>query len=192
MKTQHWLLRLTLILQLFLIACVASDAAAALAPDSSDVLAALRPDHPRLFATSNDWQAVSLSSEQDELLRALLEKIKRDGRELLPKPPLTYEKEGRRLLAVSRAALNRITIWAFCHRVTGEAVFAERAEKEMLALAAFADWNPSHFLDVAEMTAALAIGYDWLFADLPPTSRATIRRAIVEKGLRWCKLLLLI
>jgi hypothetical protein len=36
----------------------------------------------------------------------------------------------------------------------------------MLAAAAFSDWNPSHFLDVAEMTAALAIGYDWLYEEV--------------------------
>ena len=30
----------------------------------------------------------------------------------------------------------------------------------MLAIAQFADWNPSHFLDVAEMTMGMAIGYD--------------------------------
>ena len=54
----------------------------------------------------------------------------------------------------------------------------------MLAAAAFTDWNPSHFLDVAEMTAALAIGVDWLHDGLDEPTRATIRRAIVEKGLR--------
>ena len=53
---------------------------------------------------------------------------------------------------------------------------------EMKAVAAFPDWNPSHFLDVAEMTNALAIGYDWLYDDLTPTDRATIRAAIVEAG----------
>jgi hypothetical protein len=54
----------------------------------------------------------------------------------------------------------------------------------MLAAAAFSDWNPSHFLDVAEMTAALAIGYDWLYDDLSKESRLSIRRAILEKGLQ--------
>ena len=34
------------------------------------------------------------------------------------------------------------------------------------------------------MTAALAFGYDWLYADLGPEARAKIRAAIVEKGLR--------
>ena len=41
----------------------------------------------------------------------------------------------------------------------------ERLEEEMLAAAGFSDWNPGSFLDVAEMTTALAIGYDWLHDD---------------------------
>jgi hypothetical protein len=73
---------------------------------------------------------------------------------------------------------------AFAYRMTGEQKYADRARKEMLAAAAFTDWNPSHFLDVAEMTAALAIGYDWLHAKLDAETRATIRTAIVEKGLK--------
>ena len=52
----------------------------------------------------------------------------------------------------------------------------------MLAVAAFSDWNPSHFLDVAEMTFAMAVGYDWLFHQLGADSRKTIRTAIVQKG----------
>ena len=44
--------------------------------------------------------------------------------------------------------------------LTGDRAFSSRAEQEMLAAAAFTDWNPSHFLDVGEMTTALALGYD--------------------------------
>ena len=52
----------------------------------------------------------------------------------------------------------------------------------MLAAARFSDWNPSHFLDVAEMTFALAVGYDWLYDQLDRASRKEIRTAIVDKG----------
>ena len=53
----------------------------------------------------------------------------------------------------------------------------------MLVAAKFKDWNPSHFLDTAEMTTALAIGYDWLYAVIKPADRKTIRDAIVQLGL---------
>ena len=53
----------------------------------------------------------------------------------------------------------------------------------MLVAAGFKDWNPRHFLDTAEMTTALAIGYDWLYDQISPEDRSTIRQAIVKLGL---------
>ncbi len=59
---------------------------------------------------------------------------------------------------------------------------AARAKREMFTAAGFSDWNPSHFLDVAEMTAALAIGFTIGSYDyLTPSERKTIRQAIIEK-----------
>ncbi|MFC1463083.1 hypothetical protein ACFLQU_05710, partial [Verrucomicrobiota bacterium] len=80
--------------------------------------------------------------------------------------------------------LSRVWMLAMVCRVDGERKFAERAIDEMLTAAAFKDWNPSHFLDTAEMTHALATGYDWLYDGLTPEQRDTIRGAIIEKGLR--------
>jgi hypothetical protein len=53
----------------------------------------------------------------------------------------------------------------------------------MLHISGFTDWNPPHFLDVAEMTMALSIGYDWLYNDLSENSRAIIKEAILKKGI---------
>src|SRR6185437_2044680 len=91
---------------------------------------------------------------------------------------------GPRLLDKSRTALHRIILCSAMYRLEGDKRFADRAREEMLTAAAFADWNPSHFLDVAEMTNAMAIGYDWLYPVLSPQDRATIRKAIVELGLK--------
>jgi hypothetical protein len=79
--------------------------------------------------------------------------------------------------------LERVYTLAFAYRISGEAKYRDRALKELRAAAAFPDWNPSHFLDVAEMTHALAIGYDWLYHDMSEADRTLLRRAIVEKGL---------
>ncbi|UCG49700.1 MAG: heparinase II/III family protein [Phycisphaerales bacterium] len=104
--------------------------------------------------------------------------------DILDESPVRRVKTGRRLLSVSRLCLDRVIHLGAAYRFTGKRSYLKRAETEMLAAAAFSDWNPSHFLDVAEMTAALAIGYDWLFNDLSTASRETIRRAILEKGLQ--------
>lgn len=68
--------------------------------------------------------------------------------------------------------------------MTRKGEFLKRAESEMLKAASFSDWNPSHFLDVGEMTMALAIGYDWLYPQLSAQTKKVIEDAIVEKGLK--------
>lgn len=90
---------------------------------------------------------------------------------------------GYRLLGTSRLVLQRLTTLAMVARVTGDKAYSERAVREMLAAANFFDWNPSHFLDVAEMSLALAIGYDWLYDGLSGTERERIARALIENGL---------
>jgi len=91
---------------------------------------------------------------------------------------------GRRLLDVSRLALERITALAMVARITGEERYARRAIEEMLAVIRFSDWNPSHFLDVAEMSLAVAIGYDWLYDKLTPEQREEIAKTLIDKGIR--------
>jgi hypothetical protein len=150
----------------------------------ADPLAGLKPTHPRLLMSGADWTALRERSRQDPELAGVVARIEADAKALLSEPPLVYRKEGRRLLDVSRQALQRVLLWSATYRLTGERVYADRAKRELLSLAAFPDWNPSHFLDTAEMTTAFAFGYDWLFDELDASSRDLIRRAIVEKGLQ--------
>lgn len=139
--------------------------------------------HPRLFLPAGQEDALQAKIASDPLLSITRDHIIALADKMIPLPPLTYEKEGRRLLSVSRACLRRMAYLGLAYRLTGDKAYAERAEAEMLAVSAFPDWNPSHFLDTAEMTAALAIGYDWCYDALSPEARQTIRQAIIEKGL---------
>ena len=80
--------------------------------------------------------------------------------------------------------MQRVYTLALLYRLDGEQRYAERAWQELAAAASFPDWNPRHFLDTAEMTHAFAIGYDWLYDVWTPEQRATLRQAMVEKGLK--------
>ncbi len=108
--------------------------------------------------------------------------ILRQADALLKTSPITRTLEGRRLLGESRRCVKRLLTLSMAFHLSGNRQYVERAEQEMLAVAAFTDWNPSHFLDVAEMTFAMAVGYDWMFHALSQESRDTIRTAIVQKG----------
>ena len=132
---------------------------------SDDVKARLKavPNvHPRLFLRAEDEEKLNARVTGDPLLKSALDHVSALSDAILPLPVLERVQVGRRLLDVSRTALRRILYLSFAYRMTKDRRYLERARKEMLACANFKDWNPSHFLDVAEMTAALAIGYDWL------------------------------
>jgi len=139
--------------------------------------------HPRLFWTAGGEEAVRAKLKQDPRCAAAWDAVRVTADHMLTEPPVVYKKEGRRLLHRSREALGRIMHLGFAARMTGDKRYVARAVAEMKAAAAMPDWNPSHFLDTAEMTLALAVGYDWLYAELSPADRAEIREAIEKKGL---------
>lgn len=141
------------------------------------------PPHPRLFITDTQLAEIQTRIESQTPLRVFYQAMLRKADGILSAKPVERVKTGRRLLSVSRRCLDRVIHLSAAHRFSGKRNYLERAEKEMLAAAGFSDWNPSHFLDVAEMTAALAIGYDWLYDGLSAESRSTIRQAILDKGI---------
>ncbi|MCO6045074.1 heparinase II/III family protein [Aeoliella sp. ICT_H6.2] len=147
-----------------------------------DPLATLRPEHPRLLITADDFEQLSERRASDPELDAMLSQIVEAADSSLDAPLLERKMTGRRLLSISRQARDRITQWAMAYRLTGDERFAKRAEEEMLNVCEFSDWNPSHFLDVGEMAAAVGLGYDWLYDQLPADSRQRIREGLRDKA----------
>jgi hypothetical protein len=139
-------------------------------------------DHPRLIATKEDFATLRQAIHDDPTRRMLARAVVAQAEELLRIEPITRELQGRRLLETSRRCVKRVLVLSTAFHLTGDARFAKRCQTEMVTAADFKDWNPSHFLDVGEMTLALAIGYDWLFDQLDPSAREKIRDAIVKKG----------
>ncbi|HSM46694.1 MAG TPA: heparinase II/III family protein, partial [Draconibacterium sp.] len=139
--------------------------------------------HPRLFFLSADEAALKAKLNSTQVLKRVHDLIIDESDKMLTLSVQQRVLTGRRLLTVSREAILRISFLSYSYRMTGDAREADRAETEMLGMAAFSDWNPSHFLDVGEMTVAMAIGYDWLYGYLSTSSRTTIASAIKLKGI---------
>jgi Heparinase II/III-like protein/Domain of unknown function (DUF4962) len=142
------------------------------------------PAHPRILLLKGEEGAIKKTIGTDKIWLGMQQAILAESDNLLPVAPVERIKIGRRLLDKSREALRRLFFLSYAYRMTQDKKYAQRAEKEMLAVSAFSDWNPTHFLDVAEMTTAVSIGYDWLYDYLSPASRATIKGAILEKGIK--------
>lgn len=138
--------------------------------------------HPRLIANRSQLEALAIRENLSPLQRALAEKVVHEADQLLAEPPITRTLQGRRLLGQSRHFVQRTLSLSLAFYLTGDPNYADRCVQEMLVVARFSDWNPSHFLDVAEMTFGMAIGYDWLYHRLDKSSRDEIRQALIEKG----------
>lgn len=141
------------------------------------------PAHPRILLLSGEEQAIKRSIADNPVWRKMHEAILRASDTIIGLPTLERKLIGRRLLSKGRECVRRIFYLSYAYRMTGGEKYLLRAEKEMLAISQFSDWNPSHFLDVAEMTMGLSIGYDWLYDKLSPGSKEIIREAILKKGL---------
>lgn len=141
------------------------------------------PDHPRILLLKNEEANIEANIKNDENWAKLHQTILAESDKIILLPTLERIQIGRRLLDKSRECLRRIFYLSYAYRLSKEKKYFDRCEAELLKVSQFSDWNPSHFLDVAEMTLGVAIGYDWLFADLSEKSRNIINEAIQKKGI---------
>lgn len=141
------------------------------------------PDHPRIIWHTKDDEVQKYKISKNAILTELNSLIIEQADSMIPLEVIKREQIGIRLLGVSRTCLKRVLTLSYAYRMTKDRKYLQKAEAEMLAASNFSDWNSSHFLDVAEMTMALSIGYDWLYPHLNPESRQTIKNAILNKGL---------
>lgn len=139
--------------------------------------------HPRILFLENQESAIQASIAKSELRRNAHQAIIAEANKMIDLPLLERIQIGRRLLDKSRECLRRVLFLGYAYRMTGDKKYLIRSEDEIIQVANFSDWNPSHFLDVAEMTTAMAIAYDWLYANLKESTRLLVKKAIKEKGI---------
>ncbi len=140
---------------------------------------------PRLILTprleQEIWQALDRG---DSLVLKGLELIRRSADSMLDLEPLEREMTGRRLLGVSREAIRRLTTLSLAYRFQRNPRHLEKLEEELQAVCKFSDWNPSHFLDVAEMACGVALALDWAGEWISPGVGRLARAALVNKALK--------
>jgi len=147
------------------------------------ILKNLKHDHPRLLLTDERLQELKTISNTDNQLNKYVTAVIAQADKDYVKAPIEYILIGPRLLDKSRECLNRVYNLAFAYRWTGNKLYLQKAVSNMKTVCSFPDWNPSHFLDVAEMTHAVAIGYDWLYNYMDQESRDIIKTALFNNGL---------
>lgn len=155
-------------------------------------LSALQPgkkmlQHPRLLFSKHEEQKIRNLFGTEPLLDSLRASLMKEAERLLTVPlqedPRKKIKNTKDILPVCREQVYRMVNLSLAYRFSGDKRFAEKAEKELIHVCNYSDWDPLHYLDVAEMTTAVAIGYDWLYDVLAPSTRQLVVRSIKTKAL---------
>jgi hypothetical protein len=144
----------------------------------------LRKSHPRLVLNSSIERDVKKKIQSDPIVKNYYAAIKINAGNLMDKPFLERIVTGRRLLSVSREMLYRVNMLGMVYRVEKDPKILKRLNDEVIAVCNFSDWNPSHYLDVAEMAMAVAIAIDWGYDDLPQSTIDLAINALIEKGIK--------
>ena len=143
--------------------------------------------HPRLLFSKQEEQRIRDLFGTEPLLDSLYVGLMKEAERLLLVPPQEDPrreiKNTKDILPISREQVSRMVNLALAYRLSGDRRFAEKAEKELVHVCNFPDWDPIHYLDVAEMTTAVAIGYDWLYDVLAPSTRQLVVHSIKTKAL---------
>jgi len=143
------------------------------------VLAKITP-HPRLLLNADRLAELKALAAKDATLQKAVDDLLKLADLYVPKEPLKDGNDWNTWREVS----GRVFALGFAYRWTGDDKYVKPLRETLLACAGFNDWHERiGFLDTGEMTANVAIGYDWLYDKLSAEDRKTIQDAIMAKGL---------
>jgi hypothetical protein len=154
-------------------------------PNPDTLLDNLYAEHPRLILREDRLADLKKQAETDTTLQSYVEQVIKYADEVTKKDPLIHDiPDGIRLLGVSRDCVDRVYALGVAWRWTEDRNYLDPAVNTLVRAAEFPDWNPSHFLDTAEMSHAVGLGYDWFFHELSDEQKKTIRQGLIRNGLQ--------
>lgn len=144
----------------------------------------LAKSHPRIMLTPASEKVLKSKLQNDPMVKNYYEAIRLNAAEIMKQPVLTRNVVGRRLLGTSREMLYRMAVLSINYRLEKKPELLNKINEELVAVCNFTNWNPSHFLDVAEMSLAVSIAVDWVGEWLPKTTVELAKKSLIEKGIK--------
>lgn len=144
----------------------------------------LRKSQPRLVLNASIEKDIRNKIKTDPVVKNMYAAVKLNAENVYDKPLLERIVTGRRLLSVSREMLYRVNMLGMVYAIEKDPKVLDRLNDEIVAVCNFTDWNPSHYLDVAEMSMAIALALDWTAGKLPKQTIALAENALIEKGIK--------
>lgn len=144
----------------------------------------LEKKSPKLILTPTLEKQLKKKLQTDPAVQRYYEYLLAEAKLILNEPLLKRELQGFRLLFVSREMVERMGILSMVYRIDRDKKILERIDNEIKAVCDFEDWNPQHFLDVAEMSFAVALAIDWTGKWLPNGTVKLAKQSLIDKGIK--------
>lgn len=126
-------------------------------------------------------RTIALDDFARQAAEGVLQRVQQIAAE--PLPAIVHEPGRLVMLPTARALFDRVINLGVAAMLTGSNALRRRGIAELVNAASFTDWNPAHFLDTAEMAAAVAIGLDWFSPGMSADERTAVEDALVSKAL---------
>ncbi len=155
-------------------------------PEKQELISLFQDARPRIILNEEKLNEIKKQYQVNDYMKKWGNDVIAAADMLMSLPGVVYAKsDGLRLLPVSQEAFKRISNFAMAFHLTNDSKYAERAWIELEAVCTgFPDWNQGvHTLDSAEMTKAVAVGYDWLYDQWSEDQRETMRKALNDYSL---------
>jgi hypothetical protein len=149
----------------------------------------LQKQTPRLVLNKEIEKNLRIKLKADPLVQNIYKTIKYNAEEVLTKELITLDipenpTSQKNQLGISRDFLFRVNMLAMVYRIEKDKRMLNRLNDEVIAACNFPSWNPKHFLDVGEMSLAIALAIDWTAGHLPKSTIALAKKSLIEKGIK--------
>lgn len=144
---------------------------------------------PRLVLNEKTEKNLRKKLATDPLIQNMYKVIQQNAESVLALDLITLDipdnpNSQRNQLGISRNFLYRINMLALVYRIGEDPKILDRINEEVVAACNFPTWNPRHFLDVGEMSLAIALALDWTAGKLPQSTIDLAQQSLIEKGIK--------
>ncbi|MDA3798328.1 MAG: heparinase II/III family protein [Kiritimatiellae bacterium] len=142
----------------------------------------LKPSHPRVMLSAEKLLKLNEKYDLDEYTKLAIDSLIVQADAYLELPVNEYKYYGKRMLDSTREGACRLQTLSLAYLLTKNKRYLDKAKEEINEAINVPSWNPSHFLDVAEIIIGLGVAYDWLFDELSDDLKQAIRMALIDKA----------
>jgi len=148
----------------------------------------LNKSQPRLVLNPTSEKILKEKIKTDPVIQNIYQAIKFNAGKVLKKELITLDipddpDSQQNQLGISRDFLFRMNMLAMVYRMEKDKKILDRINNEIIAACNFPTWNPKHFLDVGEISLAVALALDWTAGDLSKSTIALAKKSLIEKGI---------